>query len=454
MFKRQVTSNQEILQEETLNYTAPLRLCERTNISDVITKQTFPIVFSKAPLVENCIICKLPLESEVVRIKSCTHIFHKSCFEGLVENEPRCPSCSKPVGPPPEIKFTGKMIVNSIEDICPGFGVWTKTIKIDYSFYGENISLNRMSFLPKNEEGLKLLRRLEYAWLHGMLFSVQKLPLSELRLYSPIPEKSALHGGGTRGFPDSKYLQQCNDLLTCQGVPLSMPKEKFNFPKTFYYSSPTRTPASNLTNHVEDLNIIPVAASAPMWYLDDCFMCSDTLFKSPCVQINSCGHYFHQSCLEKILHRELKCPECRTNISDPQGKGPSGIMTIKTISDICPGYQSQTIQITYRIPAGTQLEYHDNPGEPYPSTRRIAYIPNTKEGRALLLRLKYAWNHGMIFIIGTSLTTGKANAVTWSTIEHKTSLHGGRYGFPDADYIEKCNNILDKLRVPDSKALR
>jgi deltex len=449
-------SNAIILQSETLHYMAPLYLCERTNISDAITKQNFPIVFSRVPLIESCVICTLPMESDLVRIKACTHVFHKSCLAGVEVNlDPQCPKCNQPFDSSSPVNFSGKMIVNSIEDICPGFGIWTKTIKIDYIFYGGKNHLNRMSFLPKNEAGFQLLRRLEYAWMHGILFSIKSSPTKSLHLSSPIQQKSDLHGGGPRGFPDPKFIQQCNNELTAQGVPLKISKEKFVFPKIIDYTmSSSRNLVDSQINCVEDLNIIPVAASAPMWYLDDCLICSDTLFQSPSVQINSCGHYVHESCLEKHLRRELKCPTCRTNVSEPQGKGPSGSMTIKLISTICPGYKSQTIQITYHIPAGTQLEYHENPGAPYPSIERTAYIPNTEEGRALLLRLKYAWNHGLTFLIGTSQASGKPNSVTWSSIEHKTTLQGGPYGFPDQGYIRKCNETLDKLRVPDAKSLK
>lgn len=34
------------------------------------------------------------------------------------------------------------------------------------------------------------------------------------------------------------------------------------------------------------------------------------------------------------------------------------------------------------------------------------------------------------------MTTGKDNAIVWAGIGHKTSIHGGAYGFPDPKFYE------------------
>jgi hypothetical protein len=80
------------------------------------------------------------------------------------------------------------------------------------------------------------------------------------------------------------------------------------------------------------------------------------------------------------------------------GSSPSGTMTAELSS-------TDTIRITYNIPSGIQAFYHDNPGKVYAGITRVAYLPNNDEGRQLLTRLKYAWQHGLIFNVGTSLTT-------------------------------------------------
>jgi deltex-like protein len=115
-----------------------------------------------------------------------------------------------------------------------------------------------------------------------------------------------------------------------------------------------------------------------------------------------------------------------------------------------PGDKVKSITITYEIPSGTQLLYHENPGTCYTGTTRVAYLPDSPEGRQLLTRLKYAWTHGLIFRVGTSLTTGAHNVVTWASIHHKTSLSKSAHGFPDPNYFDNCNGALDALFVPDA----
>jgi len=68
-----------------------------------------------------------------------------------------------------------------------------------------------------------------------------------------------------------------------------------------------------------------------------------------------------------------------------------------------------------------------------------------------LCRLKYAFARGHAFAVGTSLTTGKQNAVVWNVaLDHKTSLCGGLHGFPDLNYLSRCHSQLDRLGVPDN----
>ena len=50
-----------------------------------------------------------------------------------------------------------------------------------------------------------------------------------------------------------------------------------------------------------------------------------------------------------------------------------------------PGYGgSKTIQITYFIPDGTQGHNPPNPGKRNTGTTRVAYLPDTLEGREVL----------------------------------------------------------------------
>lgn len=56
---------------------------------------------------------------------------------------------------------------------------------------------------------------------------------------------------------------------------------------------------------------------------------------------------------------------------------------------------------------------HPSPGCPYTGTRRVAYLPYTKEGEDVLNLLKIAWDRRLLFSVGTSITTGRRDVVTY-----------------------------------------
>mmetsp|Transcript_22710 Transcript_22710/g.36777 ORF Transcript_22710/g.36777 Transcript_22710/m.36777 type:complete len:304 (+) Transcript_22710:1-912(+) len=195
---------------------------------------------------------------------------------------------------------------------------------------------------------------------------------------------------------------------------------------------------------------------------DECPICLDVLFdlQNPSSQLQnnvvclkSCKHRFHQQCIMQSLqtHHD-KCPSCRKPIGvEATGKGPSGSMSISlSPRGPCPGFPNSTgvITINYSLPSGIQASYMEQPGQRYSGTARVAYLPDNEEGRKLLARLRYAFRHGLTFRVGTSLTTGQSNTITWTSIHHKTSLYGGPHGFPDPNYIKNCNDSLDALHVP------
>jgi len=84
-----------------------------------------------------------------------------------------------------------------------------------------------------------------------------------------------------------------------------------------------------------------------------------------------------------------------------------------------PGYEEHgTIIITYEIPKGTQGPTHPHPGHQFTSKTYNAYLPDSPEGREILSLLKRAFDAKLVF------TIGKSDTVTWSDIEHKTSIDG------------------------------
>jgi deltex-like protein len=64
-----------------------------------------------------------------------------------------------------------------------------------------------------------------------------------------------------------------------------------------------------------------------------------------------------------------------------------------------------------------------------------------------------AFERRLTFIVGTSVTTGRTNTVVWSGIHHKTSMHGGPFGYPDDKYLNRVTlELADRgvtLESPD-----
>jgi len=198
----------------------------------------------------------------------------------------------------------------------------------------------------------------------------------------------------------------------------------------------------------------PVCSNVLHASTEDCAICLDALnnrgTSGRAVALHVCGHQFHANCIKGALaHGRPQCPTCRKAVGKPQGTMPSGTMTITRSSMSCGGYESVgSIQISYNIPSGRQMAYHPSPGQRHGSAHRVGYLPDNAEGQALLKRLKFAFQHGLTFTIGTSLTSGVANSVTWSSIHHKTSPHGGAHGFPDPSYFANCDGECDAANVP------
>lgn len=180
---------------------------------------------------------------------------------------------------------------------------------------------------------------------------------------------------------------------------------------------------------------------------DRCRICSGTMQARSTFKLYACGHMFHRDCLMKAMEQSCRCPQCDCKVREPVGRMPSGSMTISVDPSMsCRGYETVgTIVITYEFPRGTQKQYHVNPGVEYQGTCRKAYLPDCEDGRNLLKRLGYAFARGLTFTIGTSLTTGMSNAITWACIPHKTTVDGGMYGFPDAGYFKYAHEELDKI---------
>lgn len=186
---------------------------------------------------------------------------------------------------------------------------------------------------------------------------------------------------------------------------------------------------------------------------DVCRICLDTFSIDSDVRTLPCSHNFHNDCIMTAMKHSSTCPNCRTTIHKVQGRMPSGTMRVRIIKSRCTGYDCATYEITYSFPDGVQKVYHPNPGKPYKGTIRTTYVPcspanDILSGVLLVRRLIFAFENGLTFMVGTSLTTGVDNCIIWASIHHKTTLYSSQHGYPDPLYFKNVNEELDNLNVP------
>ncbi|KAL7438500.1 hypothetical protein ACHAXM_006273 [Skeletonema potamos] len=72
-------------------------------------------------------------------------------------------------------------------------------------------SKHAVAYIPNNTDGQALLKRLKYAFLHGLTFNCT---------WASIHHKTSPSGGiQAHGFPDPDYFKNCNAELDGLGVP-------------------------------------------------------------------------------------------------------------------------------------------------------------------------------------------------------------------------------------------
>jgi len=192
----------------------------------------------------------------------------------------------------------------------------------------------------------------------------------------------------------------------------------------------------------------------------DCSICLDSLKENPdpsesIARLSKCRHVFHNACLGLALRSRSACPLCNMVYGTMTGNMPKGSMVVKHYGagDIpIDGYDSSsigTIVIHYHFPSGVQDSRHPSPGHFYSGTARVAYLPDTHEGREVLRLLELAFERKLTFTVGTSVTTGQDNTVVWNGIHHKTNTQGGSslFGYPDPGYFARVKAELAAVGV-------
>jgi len=200
----------------SLQYNAPAELA--------VPLDTFatPIPHAtRSATADNCGICLDPLHNkDTVCLKACPHKFHSECIQQALEHNGttvfKCPICRKLVREERVQMPSVTMMIQRCNKTHCGGHEHCGSIVIEYRL-SDNIS-TATTYLPETEEGRALLKRLKYAFCHGLMFKVgtpdgQRIP----PIFSTIPQKISPTGGD--GFPDPMFFTECNQQLDQAHVP-------------------------------------------------------------------------------------------------------------------------------------------------------------------------------------------------------------------------------------------
>lgn len=152
-------------------------------------------------------------------------------------------------------------------------------------------------------------------------------------------------------------------------------------------------------------------------------------------------HFFHAECIEDCRQNKLfvKCPNCFIIYGKYFGNMPHGTMTVNKDPTEVSGYPGcGCIVVNYAFPSQSMGTVR------VAGIQRTAYLPDNSEGNKVLTLLVRAFQSRITFRVGTSVTTGRENAIVWNGIHHKTAVQGGTqyFGYPDPTYLERVTEEL------------
>lgn len=215
---------------QTLTYVAPLALAS-------VPPHTLVAPPSSWNINEDCVICHHTLSNHnCVALARCQHVFHDDCIQRALKAKLQCPVCRLQYGVRQGTSPSGKMnVYQQLLTTCSGHPKGTIVIEYDMLSstqreYHPNPGDRHASkfvraYLPITLDGQDLLRRLKYAFVHGLTFSVGTSATSgrdNVVTWASVHHKTSTGGGVQRhGYPDADYLNNCNCELDGLGVPPS-----------------------------------------------------------------------------------------------------------------------------------------------------------------------------------------------------------------------------------------
>lgn len=144
-------------------------------------------------------------------------------MSGIMHTSVKCPFCQITTGVIVGTCPDGTMQVRTLPSDCAGFeGVGT--IEIHYYIKSQRYYLNRMAYLPNNEEGKEILELLKIAWDRRVSFTIGTSITTgaEDQVVWNIHHKTNQFGGVAYfGYPDPTYFQRVRLELEANGVALN-----------------------------------------------------------------------------------------------------------------------------------------------------------------------------------------------------------------------------------------
>jgi len=133
------------------------------------------------------------------------------------------------------------------------------------------------------------------------------------------------------------------------------------------------------------------------------------------------------------------------------GAMPTGTMNVrKEPGTHLAGHETVgAIVMDFSFPSGTQVEGQPHPGTAYSGDHRQAYLPDNKEGQAVLKLFEIGWERKQLFKIGWSETRNCDDLIVYNGIHMKSSTYGA-HGYPDPTYLTRVREEFSTKGIYDS----